>query len=173
MTTTSTTDPRLTLREIVESNHAAAFLILAWRTTAPDYRVELVDLQEDVSTQFLTYARRAAERLGEGTPIPYDPEWHLRDHEFFTLTASEFPTGNLFSQLSDFQNLKTFKRKNLTKPKLYVVAVQTSGHTALFGKRMAYLQVLKQKAGAFAAVWDGSTFNVLSESVATFSPQFD
>ena len=154
--TTSTLDPRQLLRDVLTSPDALAFLTMAWRTTPPDYRVELVGLEVDVSRQFLTYAQAAAERIGEGTRIAYDPEWHLRDHEFFALENSELPTSNLFTEVSDFQNLPAFRRKNLAKPRLYVVPVQASGQTAFFGRRMAYLQVLKQKAGVFAAVWDGS-----------------
>jgi hypothetical protein len=43
---------------------------------------------------------------------------------------------------------------------------------ALFGKRMAYLKVLKHTSSVFAAEWDGFTFNALTDFVATFSTGF-
>lgn len=171
--TTTAGDPRQDLLGVLGDVSARAFLTLAWRTTAPDYRVELVDFEEGVGSQFLDYARQEADSLAQRTLIPYDPEWLLRDHEYFLLLQAEFPPTNLFDQIADFQNLLTFKRKNLTKPRLYIVAIQAQGEVVLFGKRMAYLQVLKQKPGLFAAVWDGSTFNALSDSIATFSQRFD
>ncbi len=170
---TNKVEPRRALLAAVEEISSRPFLILAWRTTPPDYRVELAQLEDNVGQEFLSHARRAAARLSEAAYIAYDPEWLLRDHEYFALAKDEFPSTNLFDKVSDFQQLLTFHRRNLTKPKLYVVAVQSSGEVALFGKRMAYLQVLKQKPGVFAAVWDGSTFNALGDSVATFSAQFD
>jgi hypothetical protein len=97
----------------------------------------------------------------------------LKDHEYFELERSDLPGSNFFDELADFQNLPMFKRERLTKPRLYVVAVQTAEGNAFFGKRMAYLKVLHQKAGLFATVWDGSTFNSLTDSVATFSTSFD
>jgi hypothetical protein len=171
--TINSTDPRQELLHLISDDSAHPFLTLAWRTTTPDYRVELVELEQGVGNAFLAYARRAAESLTQRTLIPYDPEWLLRDHEYFLLSPEEFPSTNLFDDLGDFHNLATFKRKNLTKPRLYILAIQIQGGVALFGKRMAYLQVLKQKPGVFAAVWDGSTFNALSESIATFSQTFD
>jgi hypothetical protein len=171
--TTNTGDSRNDLMSAIGDVSARAFLTLAWRSTAPDYRVELAEFQEGVGSQLLAYARQEAASLAQRTLIPYDPEWLLRNHEYFLLLQDEFPPTNLFDQLGDFQNLATFKRKNLTKPRLYVAAIQAQGEVALFGKRMAYLQVLKQKPGLFAAVWDGSTFNALSDSIATFSQSFD
>jgi Domain of unknown function (DUF4868) len=97
----------------------------------------------------------------------------LRDHEYYAFPKDQIPGDNLFPALADFQNLPRFRRKSLTKPRLYVVAIQTPGGTALLGKRMAHLKVLKQTRGSFAVVWDGSSFNVLGESVATFSTVFD
>ena len=81
--------------------------------------------------------------------------------------------SNLFSDLIDFQNCPVFKKQRLAKPRLYVVAIQSPNGTGFFGKRMAYLKVLSQKKSLFAAVWDGSTFNALTDSVATFSTRFD
>lgn len=166
-------DARERLQAAVTGEAAKAQLTLAWRRSAGDYRVELVELADGVAEQFLTQARSAAAQLLEGEQIGYDPEWPLKDHEYFKLAGSELPGGNLFTALQDFHNLDTFHRRNLTKPRLYVVAVQSDGATALLGRRMAHLQVLKQRAGLFAATWDGSTFNALQGSVATFSTAFD
>jgi Domain of unknown function (DUF4868) len=170
---TDNQEPLADLLALTEDATTGTFLTLAWKTAAPDYRVCLVELEDDVSKPFLNYAHTEAASLASGTRIDYDPEWILKDHEYFELALDEFPTTNLFDELSDFQNLDSFAKKNLTKPKLYVVALQGSEESAFFGKQMAYLQVLKQKAGLFAAVWDGSTFNALTDSVATFSQRFD
>jgi hypothetical protein len=71
-----------------------------------------------------------------------------------------------------FLSLAHFNRKQLTKPKFYVVAVQAGGENVLLGRRMANLKVLKQSKGLLATVWDGSTFNQLEASVATFATTF-
>jgi hypothetical protein len=170
---TTPANPRAALRMSLAGDDAQTHLTLAWRPASPFYKVELVEIEEDVSNTFLTYARGAADTLAAGVEIPYDPEWPLKDHEYFSLPRVDLPGSNLFDDLEDFQNLDRFMKKRLTKPRLYVVAVQTPAGNAFFGKRMAYLKVLAQKRDAFAAVWDGSTFNVLTNSVATFSPDFD
>lgn len=166
-------DPRVELNAALQRAGAKAHLTLAWRLDGPGYKVELVELEETVSTTFLGYAQKVAAQLAEREELDYDPEWPLKDHEYFALVQDELPGVNLFSALADFQNLDTFRKKNLAKPRLYVVAVQTSEGPAFFGRRMAYLKVLKQTAGIFAATWDGSTFNALTDSVATFSTGFD
>jgi hypothetical protein len=153
--------------------NANAHLLLAWRPSPPHYDVELVELEADVSEAFLKYARDVATALASGSHIPYDPEWPLKSHEYFELPEADLPGSNLFDDLKDFQNRPTFKKHRLKKPRLYVVAMQTPQGNAFFGKRMAYLKVLTQKRGMFAAVWDGSTFNALTDSVATFSTSFD
>jgi hypothetical protein len=171
--TSETQDPRQQLLDAMPSDEAKTHLILGWRTDPPRYKIELVDLEQSVSATFLGYARKVAEQLTEREVLPYDPEWPLREHEYFELDDDELPGGNLFSDVLDFHNLNAFKRKRLTKPKLYIVAVQTPNGSAFFGKRMAYLKVLAKSAGVYTAVWDGSSFNELTDSVATFSTQFD
>jgi len=166
-------EPRVELTNALAGDDAKAHLTLAWRLETPGYKVELVELEQTVASTFLGYARNLAAQLTEREELDYDPEWPLKEHEYFALAADELPGESLFSALADFQNLDTFKKKNLAKPRLYVLAVQTSQGQALFGRRMAYLKVLKQTKGMFAATWDGSTFNALSDSVATFSTTFD
>lgn len=173
MTTNDPPDLREQLVTALDTRDAKAHLILAWRPNPPGYKLELVELEETVSATFLGHARTSAAQLVEREQLNYDPEWPLRSHEYFELTKDELPGGNLFVDLDDFQNLETFKKQQLTKARLYVVAVQTTDGCAFFGKRMAYLKVLKQTRGTFAVVWDGSTFNALTDSVATFSTEFD
>lgn len=173
MTTTDGPDPRQAVVQALAAPAAHAHLTFAWRPNPPTYKVELVELEENVSATFLGYAQGAAASLVQRLAIDYDPDWPLRDHEYFSLPNDQVPGDNLFPALADFQNLRTFRKKSLTKPRLYVVAIQTPNGTAAFGKRMAYLKVLKQAKGVFAAVWDGSTFNALTDSVATFSTSFD
>jgi hypothetical protein len=172
MATPEEIDPRDTLVAALGKDDAKAHLTLAWRR-GDGYRVQRVELEESVSTKFLEYAQTVAARLKEREKLDYDPEWPLKDHEHFELTESELPGGNLFPALAGFHNLDPFKKKNLAKPRLYVVAIQTGDGQALFGRRMARLKVLKKTAGIFAATWDGSTFNELDNSVATFSTGFD
>jgi hypothetical protein len=166
-------DPRVELASALEDSDAAAHLTLAWRLAGPGYKVQLVELEQSVAATFLEYARSIARQLTEREELDYDPEWPLKDHEYFALDEGELPGVNLFTAIADFQSLDTFRKKNLTKPRLYVVAIQTGEGIAFFGRRMAYLKVLKQTAGIFAATWDGSTFNALTDSVATFSTGFD
>jgi Kiwa protein KwaB-like len=153
-------------------------LLLAWRAEnapafPPTYRIERVDIADAVGPQLLGYALTAAETVDHGTQLAYDPEYTLRSSQYFTLERKDWPGGNLFERLGDFLNLDRFDRKRLTKPRLYTVAVQTSNGNAFFGNGMSALQVLGQKRGAFNLVWDGSTFNAFTDSVATFSSSFD
>ncbi len=173
MTTSEESDLCEQLQATIALDEATTHLILGWRGDPARYRLELVELEQSVGTVFLNNAKRVAEQLGERDVLAYDPEWPLREHEYFELGDDELPGGHLFTDLADFHNLRTFKRKRLTKPKLYIVAVQTPDGSAFFGKRMAYLKVLSQSPSMFAAVWDGSTFNALNDSVATFSTKFD
>jgi Domain of unknown function (DUF4868) len=173
MTALTESDDRNELVELVAQPETRVNLTLAWRQSPPRYRIELVDIDDQIGRAFLGYAQAAAADLLERTEIDYDPEWLLRDHEYYALPKDQVPGDNLFPALSDFQNLPTFRKKSLTKPRLYAVAIQTPSGTALFGRRMAYLKVLKQTKSSFAVVWDGSSFNALGDSVATFATIFD
>lgn len=163
---------RTQLREAVAEPDSSASLLLAWKPSST-YTVKQVEVDHVVSAEFLALARDSAADLAGRIPVDYDPEWPLKDHEYFVLAGDEVPTPVLFETLDDFANLPSFDKKHLTKPRLYLVAVQTPSGNAIFGKRMAYLQVLGRKRGVFSAVWDGSTFNALEDSVATFSRRFD
>lgn len=166
-------DPRATLASTLEAKGLNTHLTLAWRPEALKYRVERAQIHEEVSGRFHKLAQATASQLAERTAIAYQPDWPLAEHEYFQLTQDELISGNLFTSLADFLNLKRFTRKRLTKPRLYVVAVQTPHGNAFFGRRMAYLQVISQKRGVFGAVWDGSSFNTLQDSYATFATDFD
>ena len=165
--------PPLAMANLISGSKLAVSLLLGWRTKAPDYNIEVIECESSVSDIFLEYAKAEVARLINKERIDYEPEWILRDSEYFELRRNEFPGSNLFGQLQTFTTRKTFKRKNLTKPQLYIVAVQVGGSVVFFGRGMAKLQVLKQTKGKFSLVWDGSTFNALSDSIATFSDDFD
>jgi hypothetical protein len=176
--TVTDSEPRESLEGAVADPEASTQLLLAWRRSdtaafPPSYRVELVDLDQGVAATFRAFAASTAPIVDSGNVIPYDPEYLLRAGECFVLPKADWPGGDLFSQLDDFLNRDRFARRRLTKPRLYVLAVASPKGTAFFGKTMGALRVLSQKPGMFAAVWDGSTFNALAESVATFSSTFD
>jgi|HubBroStandDraft_6_1064221.scaffolds.fasta_scaffold03103_8 hypothetical protein len=176
--TATGTELRGSLEAAVADPRVTTQLLLAWRRSdtapfPPTYRVELVDLDQGVAAAFLAFAALAAPVVDRGNVIPYDPDYLLRAGECFVLPKSDWPGGDLFVQLDDFLNLARFMRRRLTKPRLYVLAVASEKGTAFFGKTMGALRVLSQRSGVFAAVWDGSTFNALAESVATFSSTFD
>jgi hypothetical protein len=167
-------DGRKALVDLVGAAEAAAHLTLAWRPQPGSYTVQRVEIEAGLSAEFLGYARTTAGQLAGGrTEAPYDPEWPLKSHEYFALEGEEIPGGNLFPDLADFLSLPRFERKALRKPRLYTVAVQGEAGTALFGKRMAFLKQLGRRKGKFSATWDGSTFNELEGTVATFSTSFD
>ena len=162
------------LLEAIGSEEATAHLTLAWRPEPGRYTVNRVEIESDLSEEFLGHARAAvAQLLEDRVEVGYDPEWPLKETEYFALGEDQIPGGNLFGDLNDFLALPRFDRKALRKPRIYTVAVQTGTEVALFGKRMAYLKQLGRKKGRFSAVWDGSTFNELEATVATFSTDFD
>jgi hypothetical protein len=164
---------RADLLVAVNESDVAANLAMAWQNSPPHYDVLRVDLSADVASQFLALARETAGQLVRSSVVPYDPEWPLKGHEHFELTRAEIPASDLFDDLQDLLNQPRLTRKLLTKPRVYVVAVQTSKGIALFGRRMAYLKVLGRQRSVFAAVWDGDTFDKLDKSVATFANTFD
>jgi hypothetical protein len=170
-------EPQPSLVNALDDPETSAQLVFAWRrqevTTFPwAYRVELVDLAETVVAEFRKYATAGAKVVDAGNSIEYDPEYRLRQGECFVLTRDEWPGGDLFTQLESYLTLPRFAQ-NLTKPRLYVLAVSSRTGNAFFGKTMGALQVLNRTKGAFSAIWDGSTFNALAESMATFSKSFD
>jgi hypothetical protein len=165
---------RRALVGLVTADDATAHLTLAWRPSPGHYAVHRVEIEADLSEEFLEYAGASAGHLAdERVAVPYNPEWPLKGNEYFALSGQEIPGGNLFPDLADFLSLPRFQRKALRKPRLYTVAVQAEAGTALFGKRMAYLKQLGRRKGRFSATWDGSTFNELEVTVATFSTGFD
>jgi len=165
-------DRRADLLATVNDANATTHLVLGWRGDGAGYRLQLGELETSVASDFLDFARGAAANLqSERTAVPYDPDWQLQPHEFFEL-VDDLPGGSLFEELNGFLNLSQFKRKQLTKPQFYVVAVQGADRLAFFGRRMANLHVLKKKKGVLPAIWDGSTFNDLDQSVATFASTF-
>ena len=162
--------------DVALAGKAEANLLLGWRESAGAYRVRRVQMDDDLAEHFLDLARKVAkDLLSERLEVPYDPEWPLKDHEYFALPNDPPVGGDLFELLEDYTNLDFFNRRDLTKPRLYVVAVHTADGIAFFGKRMgASLSVLsRRKRGVVRAVFDGSTFTELEASVATFSTTFD
>src|ERR1700741_3630465 len=135
-----TTDagPLAQLAAAITDDGAAAHLILAWRKDSGDYRVNLVEIDDELSKQFRNFARSTASQLAERGEITYDPDWPLQEAEYFALAQDVRPAASLFDSLADFQNLDAFHRRQLTKPRLYVVAVQVDGEAAFFGRRMAF-----------------------------------
>jgi hypothetical protein len=164
---------RAALLRLTRDEDAEAHLTLAWRSGAGKYRVRYVDAKDELAADFLEHAEEAARDLAvDRAEVTFDPEWPLTDAEFFALTADQIPGGNLFPELADFLNLERYKRKTLSRPKLYTVAVQSSGETAFFGRRTAYLTTLGRRKGLFSAVWDGNTFSELEAVVTTFATDY-
>jgi hypothetical protein len=171
---TKADEPRRGLLASVIADAAKPHLLLAWGEGVAGYEIQYVELESEVRSHFLKDIRAAADDLAKGRAyVPYDPEWPLSTGEYFLLADDELPGEGLFDDIADFLQLPVFKKKSLKKPRLYIVAVQTPNGNAFFGKRMAYLKILGHQRGAFAAVWDGSTFSALVDSVATFADTFD
>jgi hypothetical protein len=167
-------DPKRELLARVVADTAKPHLLLAWDETGSGYEVQYVELESEVRSHFLENVRAAANDLAKNRAyVPYDPEWPLSAGEYFLLDGDELPGEGLFDDITDFLRLPVFSKKSLKKPRLYIVAVQTPNGNAFFGRRMAYLKILGHQRGMFAAVWDGSTFSALVDSVATFADTFD
>lgn len=165
---------RKLLAKAVNEDEAVAHLILSWRSSPGVYQVRYVETDDSVSEEFLGFAQEAAEDLASNRGlVEYNPEWPLRDYEYFALKGDQIPGGNLFEELEDFLGLERFEKSALRKPSLYTVAIQAETGTALFGKRAAYLKQLGRKRSTFAAVWDGSTFSELEDTVVGFATDFD
>jgi hypothetical protein len=166
---------RAELAELTADGDAAAHLTLSWRPKPGEYKSSYVEVEEALADEFLEHAREAASELAEGRVwVDYEPEWRLGEAEFFALSGTEIPGGNLFAELEDFLNLEHYERKNMKKPRLYTVAVELDDdEVALFGRRMANLAQLRRRKGLFTAVWDGDTFNQLEAIAVTFASTFD
>src|SRR5438874_6978679 len=88
------------LVEAVGHTEAQAHLILGWRRQKPGYKLQYVEVDEDVSSTFLGYARETAKQLAsDRAETPYDSEWPLGDHEYFALAEDGWPGGDLFEAL--------------------------------------------------------------------------
>lgn len=165
---------RKDLLAAVSDDGANANLLLVWRKAQDEYACHRVQMDEDLATEFMNLVQEAArDLLEERHLVAYDPEWPLGDHQFFAIPNDPPVGGNLFVSLADYANLPWFKKANLTKPSLYVVAVWTQGGVAFFGKRMSQLQVLGRRNKVLGLTWDGSVFHELHGSVATFARDFD
>jgi hypothetical protein len=166
---------RAELAAALAEDGANAHLTLSWRPKPGEYKTHYVEVEARVGDEFLEHAREAATQLAdERVWVQYNPEWPLKETEFFTLAEDEIPGGNLFPELEDFLNLDRFERKRMKKPRLYTVAIEVDNdQIALFGKRMANLKQLRRSRGTFTAVWDGDTFNQLEAIAFTFSNSFD
>jgi Domain of unknown function (DUF4868) len=167
---------RTDLAMAVSHEDAVANLLLCWRKQGGGYRVCRVQTDDSLSSDFLEMAReQAADLADERMRVSYDPEWPLKEHEFFGLDNDPPVGDDLFELLGNYVNLPQFSRKNLTKPRLYVVAVSSPDGLAFFGKRTGQsLTVLgRSRKGLVSTVFDGSTFTSLDASVVTFSTRFD
>src|SRR5277367_2651620 len=102
MTMDSSPKTRQALAASVLEDGARASLLLAWKTKSPDFRIELVELDAELTSQFMELARSEAALLAQKVSIAYDPEWILRDNQYTELSADTLPVTNLFHQLSDF-----------------------------------------------------------------------
>jgi hypothetical protein len=166
---------RTELASALAKDGAGAHLTLSWRPKPGEYKTSYVEVEAGIGEEFLEHAREAAAQLADGRVwVHYDPEWPLKETEFFTLAGDEIPGGNLFPELESFLDLERFERKRMKKPRLYTVAIEVADEEiALFGKRMANLKQLRRSRGTFTAVWDGDTFNQLEAIAFTFSNSFD
>jgi hypothetical protein len=166
---------RAELATALTEDRANAHLTLSWRPKPGEYKTNYVEVEAGIAEEFLGHAREVGAQLAdERVWVPYNPEWPLKETEFFTLTEDEIPGGNLFPALENFLDLDRFERKRMKKPRLYSVAVEVGDdQVALFGKRMANLKQLRRSRGTFTAVWDGDTFNQLEAIAFTFSNSFD
>ncbi len=169
-----TQDLRSNLQVALSSDEAAANLVLAWRASADKYRVLRVQMTDDLAAHFLELVRNAAEDLLRNRRrVDYDPDWPLKEDEYFAIPNDPPPGGNLFVELADYLNAPWFTRKNMSKATLYVVAVWTPQGTAFFGRRSAGLAVLSRRSRTLRLAWDGEVMDELDESVLTFAPDFD
>src|SRR4051794_30386917 len=86
-------DERAELQVAISNDAAEANLVLGWRSSSGAYRVRRVQMEEDLAEHFLELARNAAEDLlNQRTHVPYDPEWPLKEHEYFAL-PNDPPVG--------------------------------------------------------------------------------
>jgi hypothetical protein len=88
--------PLVDLATAIADDAAAANLILAWRKDSGDYRVNLVEIDDDVSQKLRDYARSTASQLAERGEITYDPDWPLQEDQYFALAEDERPAPSLF-----------------------------------------------------------------------------
>src|SRR4051812_25677123 len=90
--------------DIAVAKDAETNLLLAWREAQGDYTVRRVQMEDELAARFLEIVRRVSANLLERVEIPYDPEWPLKDHEYFALPNDPPVGGNLFELVSDYAN---------------------------------------------------------------------
>lgn len=117
MPTTPKAFPRKRLARLMRT--ATVQVVFAYKTTPTDWDFQRLPLYGDLQEDFRERAEDAAIELRDDRRgRPYDPEWDLREDEFFYVSNSPPVGGNFFTQLVNFASLPAYQeKKRIRQPK--------------------------------------------------------
>lgn len=155
---------------------AAVQVVFAYKENPNEWKMRLLGLHEELPEAFREKAQAQVEELDEfHFGRAYDPEWELREREYFFLDNEPPVGGDFFAQLPGFAGLPSFEdRRRLRRPNAWVVVAQLPDHTLVYlGARITPARVLERSGKKLRLVYREGAFDSLDETVVTLSPSFD
>jgi hypothetical protein len=155
---------------------AAVQVVFAYKETPTEWKMRLLGLHDDLPEAFRQKAEEQVARLDElYVGRGYDPEWDLREREYFLLDNEPPVGGDFFPQLTEFASLPAYEdRRRQRRPNAWLVVAQLPDETlAYVGARITPARVLERTGRKLRLVYREGAFDSLDETVVTLSPSFD
>src|SRR5882757_7390905 len=118
---------------------AAVQVVFAYKETPTEWKMRLLGLHDDLPEAFRQKAEEQVARLDElYVGRGYDPEWDLREREYFLLDNEPPVGGDFFPQLTEFASLPAYEdRRRQRRPNAWLVVAQLPDETiAYLGARI-------------------------------------
>lgn len=155
---------------------ATVQVVFGYKHSPTDWKFQRLPLYGDLQEVFRTRAEAAALDLRDNrVGRAYDPEWNLRDHEFFYVANDPSMGGNFFAEVAKLATLPEYQdKKRIRSPNVWVIAAQLDDDTiAYFGARITASAVLDRASKALRIVYREDRFDELDETVVSFKPAID
>lgn len=166
--------PRQKLADLMAT--ATVQVVLAYKNTPTDWDFQRLPLYGQLQEDFRERAETAAIELRDDrTGRAYDPEWDLKDDEYFYVSNNPPVGGDFFTQLPRFATLPAYQeKKRIRHPQAWVIVAQLDGNTLAYcGARITASAVLDRGSKALRVVYRDDAFDHLDDTVITFKAQID
>jgi hypothetical protein len=155
---------------------ATVQVLFGYRKSPTDWDFARVPLYTDLQEEFRSRAQTAAEALRDSrTPRAYDPQWDLKQDEYFVVSNSPPVGGNFFGGLTGLATMPLFKeRKRIRQPNTWVVLAQLDDNTtAVLGGRLTAKSVLSSTSVVMRIIYRDDGFDSLDDTVISLGRDFD